>query len=58
MTIIAAKVSTSGVLVPHEIIVTVGNVEEVQIEGRPNAVIITRKTEHPDARRAGSSSNG
>ena len=51
MTIIAAKVSARGVLVPHEIIVALGNVEEVQIEGRPNAVIITRKTKHPDARR-------
>ncbi len=52
MTIVAAKVTPRGVLVPHKLIATLGNVQEVQIESRPDAVIITRKTVRDDTRRS------
>ncbi len=52
MTIIAAKVTPRGVLVPRKLIAALGDVQEVRIEGRPDAVVITRKAEHDDAWRS------
>lgn len=52
MTVIAAKVTARGVLVPHKLIAALGNIQEVQIEGRADAVVITRKSARDDVRRA------
>lgn len=52
MMVIAAKVTPRGVLVPYTLIATLGNVQEVQIESRPDAVIITRKALRDDVRRS------
>ena len=43
MTIVAVRVTRRGVLVSRELIAALGNVQEVQIESRPDAVVITRK---------------
>ena len=52
MTIVAVKVTQRGVLVSRELIAALGNVQEVQIESRPDAVVITRKAAHGDTWRA------
>lgn len=52
MTIVAAKVTRRGVPVSRELIAALGNVQEVQIESRPDAVVITRKATQDDVWRA------
>jgi hypothetical protein len=49
MTIVAVRVTRRGVLVSRELIAALGNVQEVQIESRPDAVVITRKAARSDA---------
>jgi len=49
MTIVAVRVTRRGVLVSRELIAALGNVQEVQIESRPDAVVITRKAALGDA---------
>jgi len=44
MTIIARRVTQRGVLVPRALIRAWGNIEEVEIEQRPDAVVIKPKT--------------
>ncbi len=52
MTVIATKVTPRGVLVPRKLIAALGDVQEVQIEGRADAVVITRRAVRDDARRS------
>ncbi len=40
MTVFAAKVTPCGVLVPHALIATLGNIREVEIEKRADALVI------------------
>ncbi|PKO20295.1 MAG: hypothetical protein CVU38_20880 [Chloroflexi bacterium HGW-Chloroflexi-1] len=44
MTIIARRVTQRGVLVPRALIRAWGNIQEVEIEQRPDAVVIKPKT--------------
>lgn len=52
MTIVAARVTSRGLWIPRALIAAWGNIHEVEIEGRPDAVVITPKSIHPDAQRA------
>lgn len=49
MTVIVAKVTARGVLVPHSIISGWGNVREVEIEKRADTVVIRPKASDTDA---------
>ena len=44
-TVIAVKVTPQGVLVPRPLITAWGDVEEVEIEQRANAIIVKPKTD-------------
>ncbi|MCX6030863.1 MAG: hypothetical protein NT169_16405 [Chloroflexi bacterium] len=46
MTIIARRVTQRGVLVPRALIRAWGNIQEVEIEQRPDAVVIKPKAAH------------
>jgi hypothetical protein len=49
---VAVKVTPQGVLVPRPLIRAWGDVEEVEIEQRPDALIITPKEHQADQTRA------
>jgi len=51
-TAVAVKVTPRGVLVPHPLIAAWGNVKEVEIERRFNAIIIKPKAKRVDRLRA------
>ena len=50
--IVAAKVTPQGVLVPHPLIATWGDVKEVEIEQHPKVIIIKPKARHTSQLRA------
>jgi hypothetical protein len=52
MTIVAARVTSRGVWIPRALIAAWGKIQEVQIEGRSDAVVVTPKSSHPDTQRA------
>ena len=47
-TVIAVKVTPQGVLVPRPLITAWGDIEEVEIEQRVNAIIVKPKTDRAD----------
>jgi hypothetical protein len=47
-TVIAVKVTPQGVLVPRPLITAWGDIEEVEIEQRANAIIVKPKTDRAD----------